>query len=71
MDVLRQVAWKVLARAMNWKSSFLGEEKGAATAEYALLLALVVVALIGTLTELGGALSEKLGDIIAEIEGGG
>lgn len=34
---------------------------GATTAEYALILALVVVALIATLSELGAVLNEKLG----------
>lgn len=38
--------------------------RGAATAEYALLLALVVVILIGALSQLGQALSSKLADII-------
>ena len=45
------------------------EERGAATAEYALILALVVVVLIGTLTTLGDALTDKLGDIIAGLQG--
>ena len=44
------------------------EERGAATAEYALILALVVVVLIGTLTTLGDALTDKLGDIIAGLQ---
>ncbi len=45
-------------------------ERGAATAEYALILALVVVALITVLTNLGGALTDRLQDIIAEIQSG-
>ncbi len=46
-------------------------ERGAATAEYALILALVVVVLIGVLSNLGGALTDRLQDIIADIEAGG
>lgn len=42
-------------------------EGGATTTEYALLLALVVVVLIGTLTSLGAALNDKLRDIIDQI----
>lgn len=43
---------------------FTGDQRGATTAEYALLLALVVVILIGTLSQLGQALNGKLQDII-------
>lgn len=41
--------------------------RGATTAEYALLLALVVVILIGALSQLGQALNAKLGSIINSI----
>lgn len=41
--------------------------RGAATAEYALLLALVVVILIGTLTQLGQVLNQKLLAIIQNL----
>jgi pilus assembly protein Flp/PilA len=41
--------------------------RGASTAEYALILALVVIILIGTLTQLGQALTAKLQGIISEI----
>lgn len=40
---------------------------GATTAEYALLLALVVIILIGTLSQLGQALNGRLQDIIASL----
>ena len=49
----------------------LHSERGAATAEYALLLALVVIILIGTLSDLGTALQAKLNDIIRDINGAG
>lgn len=42
-------------------------DEGVTTTEYALLLALVVVALIGTLSTLGAALDDKLKDIIQNI----
>ncbi len=45
-----------------WRSA-----RGAATAEYALLLALVVIILIGTLAQLGQVLNEKLQGIIANL----
>lgn len=44
-------------------------QRGATTAEYALLLALVVITLIGTLTTLGGALNAKLQSIINNLNG--
>ena len=44
-------------------------EAGATTAEYALILTLVVVILIGTLTTLGAVLNDKLQDIIQSIQG--
>lgn len=49
----------------------LGGERGATTAEYALLLALIVIVLIGALTELGDVLKDRLGDITAELETAG
>ncbi len=47
-----------------------GGQRGATTAEYALLLALVVITLIGTLSALGGALNSKLQGIINNLNGG-
>lgn len=41
--------------------------KGAATAEYALLLALIVIVLVGTLTTLGNVLNQKLQRIIDQL----
>lgn len=46
---------------------FTATERGATVAEYSLLLALVVVILIGTLTQLGQALNNKLQAIIDQI----
>lgn len=46
---------------------FTAAERGATVAEYSLLLALVVVILIGTLTQLGQALNNKLQAIIDQI----
>lgn len=47
--------------------SFMSGTRGATTAEYALLLALVVVILIGTLSQLGEALNGKLQEIISSL----
>ncbi|MHB0886592.1 MAG: hypothetical protein ACYC6V_02895 [Bacillota bacterium] len=44
---------------------------GASTTEYALLLALVVVILIGSLTALGETLRDKLQEIINSIKASG
>lgn len=46
-------------------------DEGATTAEYALILALVAVVLIGVLTELGGVLQQRIRDIIQSIQGAG
>lgn len=43
-------------------------ERGAATAEYALILAVVVVALIAVLGNLQVALSDRIGDIVEQIQ---
>lgn len=43
------------------------DETGATTTEYALVLALVVVVLIGTLNTLGTTLQAKLSEIIQQI----
>lgn len=47
----------------------LRRRRGAATAEYALLLALVVVVLIGALTELGAVLVQRIQEIILQLGG--
>lgn len=45
------------------------DDRGVTTAEYALLLALVVVVLIGSLTSLGATLQDKLQGIIDTLTG--
>lgn len=47
--------------------SGISSEKGATTAEYALILTLVVIILISTLSALGSALNTKLRAIIDQI----
>lgn len=47
----------------------LRREEGATVAEYALVLALVTVALIGVLTTLGTTLEGKINDIISKLGG--
>lgn len=57
-----------MSRARVWdRLALLWESRGATTAEYALLLALVVIILIGTLSQLGQALNGRLQDIISSI----
>lgn len=43
------------------------DESGATVTEYALVLALIVVVVIGSLGGLGAALKAKLGGIIADV----
>lgn len=43
------------------------DEKGAALAEYGLLLALIAVVCIGALTALGGGVASTLGSITAQL----
>lgn len=50
----------------RWQSC-LRSARGAATAEYALLLALIVIVLVGTLTTLGSVLNQKLQRIIDQL----
>ncbi len=47
------------------------DEGGATTTEYALVLALVVVVLIGTLSTLGTTLQGRLSEIIQQVGGAG
>jgi pilus assembly protein Flp/PilA len=47
------------------------DERGVTTAEYALLLALVVVVLISSLTTLGATLQDKIKDIVDTLTGVG
>lgn len=49
-------------------ASLRDDERGAATAEYALILAVVVVALIAVLGNLQHALSARIGDIVEQIQ---
>ncbi len=51
------------------KAWFSQHSRGAATAEYALLLALVVVVLIGVLTELGAVLVQRIQEIVVQLGG--
>lgn len=60
-----------LLKAWIAATSWLRRERGAATTEYALLLALVVVFLISTLNQLGQALRNKLLEIIGSLTGAG
>ncbi len=48
-------------------AKWIGNEDGATTAEYALILTLVVLILISSLSALGAALNDKLRGIIDQI----
>lgn len=60
-------AWLAKQKASNWFRGLFRDEEGATIAEYAILLAVVVVALITILGELTHALRGKLSQIINEI----
>jgi len=73
-------SWRYAASRMRRGAASIGRrlqagvadgEDGATATEYALLLALIVVTLIGTLSALGGALDAKLRDIIEQITNAG
>lgn len=57
-------AWLAKQKASNWFRGLFRDEEGATIAEYAILLAVVVVALIAILGELTDALRGKLSQII-------
>ncbi len=54
-------------RYLAWRA----RQDGATTAEYALVLTLVVIILISTLSALGNALNSKLRSIIDQINAAG
>ncbi len=56
-----------LAGLHNFTNRLKDEQRGAATAEYALILALVVVALMAVLTDLQDALVTRINEIITEL----
>lgn len=60
-------AWLAKQKASNWFRGLFRDEEGATIAEYAILLAVVVVALIAILGQLTEALKGKLSQIINEI----
>lgn len=57
------------ARAVCRRLRGLLDQRGVTTAEYALLLALVVIVLISSLTSLGATLQERLQAIIDTLTG--
>ncbi|MGE5485157.1 MAG: Flp family type IVb pilin [Ignavibacteriales bacterium] len=62
---------KVVGSLKSHARAIARNERGATSAEYALILALVVVTLITTLSALGAALNEKLNNIIEQISNAG
>jgi len=56
-------------QAMHGLGSLLRDRRGVTTAEYALLLALVVIVLISSLSALGATLQDKLQSIIDTLTG--
>lgn len=57
-----------MGKAVNRKTPW-SNARGSAVSEYALVLVLVVIVLIGTLTQLGSTLQNKLQDIIRAVQG--
>ncbi|MEZ0576675.1 Flp family type IVb pilin [Halodesulfovibrio aestuarii] len=50
---------------------FITEERGASAVEYALLIALIAMAIIGGATLLGTTLDEKYNDVAGQVEEAG
>jgi Flp pilus assembly pilin Flp len=67
--VLRLYAhiWMVKQRTKEGFRKLAGREEGATIAEYALLLAIVVIALITVLSQLSSSLETKISEIISRI----
>lgn len=53
------------------KARFHDDEKGASAVEYALLVALIAVVIIGAITPLGKVLYNKFCDVKGKIDGSG
>ncbi len=68
--LLKRISVGIVTLGTAWNRAVSGE-RGATTTEYALILALVVVVLIGSLSSLGAVLQERLQEIIAQIQGAG
>ncbi len=60
--------FSVRNRLLSRISRIASEERGATVAEYALVLVLVTVAVIGVLGQLGDTLRDKILDIVEELE---
>lgn len=63
------MSWRLALNRMVGRLWTLFNHRGVTTAEYALLLALVVVVLISSLTTLGATLQDKLQAIIDTLTG--
>ncbi len=61
----------VKERSLGKLKRILGREEGATVSEYALVLALVTIAVIGALTSLGTTLSDKITGIVDSLIAGG
>jgi Flp pilus assembly pilin Flp len=64
---MKRRAASVVCRLTGGVCGIASSERGATSAEYALILALVVITLITTLSALGAALNHKLTSIIDQI----
>lgn len=51
--------------------SFFAKEEGQGLVEYALILALIAIVVIGALTALGGSVNDRLTEISDTLDGGG
>ena len=64
----------MLSQAYFWLKNFLGKfsrEEGQGLVEYALILVLIAVVVIGALKLLGVEVNTIFGDILAGLQGGG
>ncbi len=68
MDKLSAISMRGAAWLFHLLPRIKRQQKGAATAEYALILALVVVALIGVLSTLSEELIAQINDIVDQLK---
>ncbi len=71
MSMWREIMEKTLSFFRKAVMRFAWDGRGATTAEYALLLTLVVIILISTLQQLGAELNNQLLEIIEQLRNAG
>jgi pilus assembly protein Flp/PilA len=61
---MQTIAQKLYARLVT---TFVADEEGQTMAEYGVVLALITLAVVGTLLLLGGAINDKLSEVLSNL----